>query len=294
MRFLIVLLLIQVKAFASTFYKIDEARSYQPYFYNVTQGSGNDISIAAHLWSNNQTKLVVMAHGYTDNCGYLKPIQRWYLQKGFDVVCLELPGHGESGGNRADVERIETYLEIYEQVLPQIYALKYNEFIFYGHSTGNVGMIEYLLNGNSHQFKSMVMGTPLIRSFLWKLSRFGHDTLGRYVRRLPKRPVSTSNPEYHKLEKLDPKPFRSVPLHWYSKLIEWNDKLESDSRVSNEKFTIIFGSRDTVIDYNFNRSFMEEKFPEAKIEVITGSDHTLHYQEKIHTDQFYSILEKNL
>lgn len=294
MKFLIVLLLIQAQAFASSFYQIDEASVYTPYFYKVDQASGNNVSIAAHLWSNNQSKLVVMAHGYTDNCGYLKPIQRWYLQKGFDVVCLELPGHGESGGARADVERIETYLEIYEQVLPQIYALKYSEFIFYGHSTGNVGMIEYLLNGNGHQFKTIVMGTPLIRSFLWKLSRFGHDTLGKYVRRLPKRPVSTSNPEYHRLEKLDTKPFRSVPIHWYSELIKWNDKLLSDERTSDENLTVIFGSRDTVIDFKFNKTFMEQRFPNARIEIIPGSDHTLHYQKKIHTDQFYSILEKNL
>lgn len=294
MKILIVLLLIQAQAFASSFYQIDEAKSYTPYFYEVNQASGNKVSIAAHLWSNNQSKLVVMAHGYTDNCGYLKPIQRWYLEKGFDVVCLELPGHGESGGPRADVERIETYLEIYEQVLPEIFVLNYSEFIFYGHSTGNVGMIEYLLNGFPHQFKSMVMGTPLIRSFLWKLSRFGHDTLGRYVKRLPKRPVVTSNPEYHRLEKLDSKPFKSVPMHWYSELIKWNDKLLQDRRTSHQKMTVIFGSRDTVIDYKFNRDFMETRFPDAKIEVISGSDHTLHYQKKIHTDQFYSILEDNL
>lgn len=279
---------------ASEFYQIDEASEYSPFFYEVKESSGQDLKIAAHLWSNNNTKLVLMAHGYTDNCGFLKPLQRWFLEKNYDVLCLELPGHGESSGKSGDISRIETYYEIYQTILPQVFALNYQSTIFYGHSTGNIGMIEYLLEKNSHQFEKIIMATPLIRSYLWSVSRLGLRLFGRIVRRLPKRPVVTDHPEYKRLQKLEPRPMKSVPVSWFEELIKWNEKLKTDMRSSDEKIYTIFASKDTVIDYKFNKQFMETRFREAKIEVIQGSDHTLHYQKKVHTDQFYAILKSIL
>ena len=290
----LVLLLTSAISLASPFYEIEEADEYIPYFYDVTEESGQNLKIAAHLWTKNNSKLVLMAHGYTDNCGYLKPLQRWFLLNQFDVLCIELPGHGESSGPQADVTRIETYYEIYQTLLPQVFVLNYESFVFYGHSTGNIGMIEYLLDKNSHQFDKIIMATPLIRSYLWKLSRLGQRLFGRVVRRLPKRPVSTSNPEYKKLVKLDPHPMRSVPMNWFEELIKWNNKLLTDERKSQEKIYSIFASKDTVIDYQFNKNFIQERFPNTEMKVIKGSDHTLHYQEKQHTDIFYGILQSIL
>lgn len=287
----LVLLLTSSISLASEFYAIEEADRYTPYFYEVTEESGQKLEIAAHLWTKSNSTLVLMAHGYTDNCGYLKPLQRWFLLNHYDVLCIELPGHGESSGRQADVTRIETYYEIYQTLLPQVFALNYDSYVFYGHSTGNIGMIEYLLDQKSHQFDKIIMATPLIRSYLWKLSRLGQRLFGRVVRRLPKRPVSTANPEYKKLVKLDPHPMRSVPMSWFEQLIKWNDKLLTDDRISSEKIYAIFASKDTVIDYQFNKKFIEDRFPNTEMSIIEGSDHTLHYQEKRHTDIFYGILQ---
>lgn len=279
---------------ASDFYKIEEADKYAPYFYEVQESSGEKLKIAAHLWSNNNKKIVLMAHGYTDNCGFLKPLQRWFIRKNYDVLCIELPGHGESSGNSGEISRIETYYEIYQSILPEVFSLSYESKIFYGHSTGNTGMIEYLLDNNPHDFEKIIMATPLIRSYLWNLSHFGHRLFGKLVRRLPKRPVVTDHPEYKRLQKLEPHPMTSVPVSWFEELIKWNKKLESDTRSSEERLLTIFASKDTVIDYKFNKDFMESRFPGAQIEIIQGSDHTLHYQKKVHTDKFYSILESVL
>ncbi|MFP5386754.1 MAG: alpha/beta hydrolase [Bacteriovoracia bacterium] len=278
---------------ASTFYEIKEAESYTPYFYSVSTSSEQH-RIAAHLWSNNNKKLLVLVHGYLDNCAYPKPLQRWFLTQGHDVLCLELPGHGESTGGRADISAMEEYYQIFQLIFPQVFALHYRSFSFFAHSTGNVGMIELLLRNEEHKFENIIMATPLIRSYLWKLSRFGHRVFGKILRRVPKRPASLDDPEYKRLAKLDPKPFKSVPLNWYKQLIKWNEILSEDSRSSQENVSVIFGSEDKTIDFPFNKRFMEQRFPNAEINVIRGSGHTLHYQKEEYRNEFFKILKNIL
>lgn len=277
-------------AYAHEFYQISEARTYQSYFYNVVVEANQEHKVAAHLWSNNQKNLIVMAHGYTDNCGYVKPLLRWFLTQNYDVLCLELPGHGMSSGKRADISKIEVYYELYRDIFPQIFLLNYHSVTFYGHSTGNIGMIEYLLNNHDNRFDKIIMATPLIRSFLWKLSLFGHRLTKKFLKRLPKRGFHTENPEYKKLTKLDPYPLKSIPTHWYNELVIWNDKLLVDQRISQQKIYSIFATKDTVIDYKFNKHFITEKFPNAQMTIIEDSDHNLHYQKKAVTKVFYEKL----
>lgn len=284
------LMLAYTFSYAQEFYQISEAKSYSPYFYDVPTQPGENHKIAAHLWSNNQKNLILMVHGYSDNCGYVKPLLRWFLKQNYDVLCLELPGHGNSSGKRGDISSIEVYQDLYHKIFPQVFSLNYHSIIFYGHSTGNIGMIEYLLKNNEHRFDKIIMATPLIRSFLWKLSRFGHGLSRRFLKRLPKRVFFTKNPEYKKLKKLDPYPFKTVPNNWYNELIKWNDKLMTDSRTSQQKIYSIFATKDTVIDYEFNKDFILKRFPKAQLTLIEGSDHNLHYQNKEITQVFYKKL----
>jgi alpha-beta hydrolase superfamily lysophospholipase len=292
--FFLFLLLSYPLAYALEFYQISEAQNYQQYFYEVTDQSNEEHKVAAHLWSNNQKNLMVVAHGYTDNCGYTKPLIRWFLNQNYDVLCLELPGHGNSSGKRADISKIEVYYELYREIFPQAFMLDYQSFTFYGHSTGNIGMIEFLLENNNHRFDKIIMATPLIRSYLWKLSRLGHKLSSWFLTRLPKRPFHSENPEYKQLQKLDPYPFKTIPTHWYTELIAWNDKLLTDSRVSQQKIYSIFADKDTVIDYKFNKRFINDRFPNVQMTVIQGSDHNLPWEKEPITNVFYEKLRSIL
>ena len=227
-----------------------------------------------------------MVHGYVDNCGQIKPLERWFLQEGFDVLCLELPGHGNSSGKRADIAEIGVYAEIYRDIFPKVFQLKYDSVSFYGHSTGNIGMIEYLLDGREHRFDKIIMATPLIRSYLWGLSRFGYNLSYWFLKSYPRRPFFIQDPEYKKLKKLDPKPIRTVPAHWFYELMVWNEGLLRDERLSDEAVHVIFADADTVIDFEFNKKFIEERFSKSTISVISDSDHLLHYQKDVVKKKF--------
>jgi len=294
MKFLCFILSMSLSVFAKDFYDIPEADSYQPYYYEVRDHLGGDHKIAAHLWSNQNTKLIFMVHGYVDNCGQIKPLERWFIKEGFDVLCLELPGHGNSSGKRADIASIEVYAHLYREILPQVFALKYDSISFYGHSTGNLGMIDYLLDQREHQFDKIIMATPLIRSYLWDLSRFGYKLSYWFLKKYPRRPFFIRDPEYKELKKLDPHPISTVPAHWFYQLMVWNEALLKDTRTSEGPVHVIFAAEDTVIDFEFNKKFIEERFPNSTISVINDSDHLLHFQKDGVKKKFYEILKRTL
>lgn len=275
-------------------YQRDGAAHLQAFFYSVSDRFQTSHQIAAYRWSNANRRLVFMVHGYADNCGYLKPLQLWFLGRDYDVLCVELPGHGNSSGKRADIASMYVYLDIYRAIFPQLFALHYESFIFYGHSTGNVGMIEYLLDRHRHRFDHIIMATPLIRSYLWGVSRGSHRLLGAFVKQLPRRNLARKHPEYQALAPFDPAPIDAVPLNWFARLIAWNEALASDTRVADDPVTAIFAAKDTVIDSQYNRRFLQQRFYNLRSDTVAGSDHVLHYADSSARQAFYLILDNAL
>lgn len=288
----LILLTFSLSTFGSEFYQVKEAKKYLKNSYEISDRAGFQLKIASHLYSNKNSKLAFVVHGYGDNCAYLKPVTRFFLQEKYDVLCIELPGHGESTGKRADISQIEAYADVYKNIFPKLNGLKYDSMIFFAHSTGNTGMLEYLMDGDSHPFKKVIMAAPLVRSYLWNLSRFGQRIFGGFLSKLPRRPSSIDEKEFKELKKMDPAPIKSVPTHWFQELVNWNKKLEKDERRSSEQIEVIFATKDTVIDYDFNRDFIQKRFENAHIQTVKGSDHLIFWEEEAYQKQFFQYLSE--
>ncbi|WPU66286.1 alpha/beta hydrolase [Peredibacter starrii] len=288
------LLILSLPSFGSDFYEVKESSTYNKQIFEVNDSRGELHKIAAHTYSNQNDRLVFMAHGYGDNCAYLKPMIRWFLNEKYDVLCMELPGHGESTGTKADISHIEAYADIYKSIFPKIATYNYASMIFFAHSTGNTGMIEFLLDNQQHQFKKIIMVAPLVRSYLWELSLFGHNVFGHFLSKLPRRPSMIKNAEFKELKKQDPSPIKKVPTHWFQQLVDWNKKLETDGRQSAAEVEVIFGTKDTVIDYEFNESFIKSRFSNAHVQTIKGSDHLIFWEEEPYPTQLFEMLKQAL
>jgi len=280
--------------YATAFYAVENAKHARSYFYQVEDRFLKIHDIAAHRWSNNKQKLAVLSHGYLDNCAYFKPMVRWFLDQDYDVLCLELPGHGKSSGQRADISSMLVYEDVLLFTLPKIFELNYEEFVFFGHSTGNVGITEYLLNKQPHQFEHIVLAAPLIRSYMWDISVFTYRAFGGLFKRIPRRTLHDDKPEYTALTALDPHLIKSAPTTWFDALIDWNRNLENDDRVSSETITVFFAEQDTVIDTEYDRAFYAQHFPNADIIIIPGADHMLHYEEPPIRNAFFTQLKNAL
>ncbi|SMF41075.1 Lysophospholipase, alpha-beta hydrolase superfamily [Alteromonadaceae bacterium Bs31] len=279
---------------ASSLYGIDSASQYTPLFFELVDRHEQTHTIAAHHWRKPSKKLAVLAHGYLDNCGYLKPVNRWFLQQKFDVICVELPGHGNSSGARADIDDMLVYFDVYKSIFPKLFEMDYQAFVFFAHSAGNVGMTEYLLDQNPHQFDHIFMAAPLIRSKHWELSVFAYNAAHEFVSSVPRRTQHKDIPEYQALLKHDPSPIKWSPLNWFASLQRWNTSLENDKRIAKDKITVMFAEDDSVIDTEFNKAFIEKRFPNAEIHVFEGSDHMLHYEEEAIRDNFFKTIENRL
>ena len=274
---------------ALPFYQVNGAKTYEQEKIYI-EGIKNSYQVATHFYSNGNSELVYFSHGYLDNCGYTKPYIRLFLENGYDVFCSELPGHGLSTGSRGDIDDFNSYKGVVHEVL-RFLPSHYSKYHFVGHSTGNFGMMTYLLDGNKNPFDNIIMAAPLVRSYLWDLSRLGINLFGRFIKKLPRRDVIGDIPEYLELKKLDPAYIEKVPTHWAKELMDWNKNYSYQSQSSDVPIKLIFANKDTVIDWKYNRKFFQDHFPNNSIYVIKGSGHILHYEiETIKTEFFRELL----
>lgn len=282
---LVLLLLLSFNTFAS-FYHVKGAHKYKKLLIK------SKYKVAIHYWKTANhlpSKLIFFVHGYGDNCAYVKPMHRWFIKNNFDVLCMELPGHGESSGNRADIKSFQDYGKTLKDVLASINLRNYNKTYFIGHSTGNVGVTQLLMEDESLPFDKVIMVAPLIRSYKWNLSIKTYKAFGKYLEHIPRRNMYKNTPEYIQLKKLDPAPITKLPTNWFGELIKWNDSLSKTSPVNAEVFSI-FGMEDKVIDWNFNSSFYAQLFPNGHVKLIEDAGHVFHYEKKEIKKSFFDIL----
>ena len=235
-------------------------------------------------------KHIFMSHGYLDNCAYAIKAIKFFLDHQFNVTCYDLPGHGESSGNRGDIDDFKTYGLVIKEAYKKTYQNQhYQRKIFYAHSTGNSGMIELLLNNEAPVFDQYIMAAPLIRSYLYKLTRFGMRYFGRFLRTVPRKFRNLHNQDYRDTLNLDPSPIRKLPTNWVRKNIQWNYEL-TKKETSPIALDVIFATNDTVIDLNYNRYYIEKHFPNARIQMIQNSGHHFYFQKDAVTEEFFRVV----
>jgi len=266
------------------------------YTQNYVQAKG--YKVATHTWtSSGNKKLFVTVHGYLDNCVYLQNLHRRLLSRGFDVYCYDLPGHGMSSGTpRGDIDHFSSYKVAAEKAI-DARPLDYSHVYFFSHSTGSVGLTQLLLEGWKSPFEKIIFVSPLIRSYLWKLSTWAYQTpLGNFIKFLPTRRISL-NDEFNAIVKNDPFPITKLPVHWYGELVNWNKSLERIKPYGgSEKLFTIFAEKDTVIEAEYSQRFYSKNFPKVEVKVIKKSEHVPYYEIKpiqdIFYDHFFNLLEQ--
>ncbi len=244
------------------------------------QGETQNYTLSLEHQTSANSKLAITVHGYMNNCRYMDVINQALLTRNYDVLCMNLPGHGKSSGKPFDIDRFETYKHAIQAVIEK-FQDQYEELIFVAHSTGTVGLTEMMLENESLPFKKIIFFAPLIRSYLYKTSYWAWRLGGRRLSKLPVRPIRDVHPEYQAIVNSDPYYPSHVPTHFAGQLFEWNERLIKKNRVSQQEIYIFFGTKDTVIDTDYNRGFYSKYFPNAVIKTIKDSSHLFYH----HNDQ---------
>ncbi|MGM0903835.1 MAG: alpha/beta hydrolase [Bacillota bacterium] len=218
--------------------------------------------------------MVIVVHGYLDHSGSMRNLINDLLHKQYQVVTYDLQGHGLSSGARAEIIDFHDYVEVFHEVNQWAKRKTALPVHVVAHSTGGAIIIDYLLRKQA-TFQKVILVSPLIRSHQWYLSKLGIRLIKPFVNQLTrvfKR--NSSDSTYLDFVKQDPLQHHKLPIVWFEALRTWNKKVK-DYKKSYEEVLVIQGDRDRTVDWNYNLTFIQKKFPNCQVRLIHGGDHQL-------------------
>ena len=276
-----------VNAGTSEHYDFTDKREYSLDLENTPTLPFN---IAHHNYlSPDARELFISIHGYLDNCGYMKDTHNFLFSKGYDVICLDLPGHGLSSGAKAEIEDFNQYGDLFKTLSIDFLKQRYDKIHFISHSTGTIAYVEAIRNKlNIDYFDKVIFVTPLGRNRGWKTSMILHTLVGSFIRRIPRR--SSNQVRFNEIKETDPNYINFTTTEWVSALRKWDDEIQSVSKISKKKISIIFAEKDSVVDNNYTKRLYQRLFPAADVKTIKGASHHPDLDPKIVSDRFYHAI----
>lgn len=263
------------------FYHLDFAHTTH---YAGTLKDHRSRRLFVHVLKNNTQPVkgtLFAHHGYFVHSAMLKYLIERALQENYQVVVADLPGHGLSEGSQASIDDFSDYAQIIEEITPLIQAHLPKPYYLMGHSTGGAGVWEYALKTPYNPYQKIVLGAPLVRSYLWEWSAAGFY-LGRYF--LPEVPrllkPTTRDPEFLAVTLSDPLQYGRTPIQWLKALIHWNDNVIQNYPPSSKSMLILQGTDDSVVESSYNIPFLEKKFPLATIQWVKDCRHDMFWEIK--------------
>ena len=261
------------------YYHLPAQYAQQAGYLEVHKGSFKELIFVQYFRPEHPQGTVFLTHGYFVHAGIQHYAVKAFLDLGYAVITIDLPGHGLSTGKQADISHFSDYTDTFQAVTEFAQNQVPHPLLAVGHSTGAAGIWSYLLRTPQHPFQAVVLAAPLVRSHLWELSLAGF-TVGRvFLSDLPRIVRSTtSDPEFMEFVQRDPLQYFNTPVNWVRALIEWNEQVVEGLPPSQLPTLILQGDRDEVVDWKYNLPFLKRKFPKAQMQMVRGASHDLFWE----------------
>jgi alpha-beta hydrolase superfamily lysophospholipase len=270
---------------------------YEIYFPDIPQYLGTFESrgydLSAHIFLPSQaTATVFLLHGYCDHSGILKNLIRLLVNRRLAVAVYDLPGHGLSGGRACSIDDFTTYVNIFSDFIEICRPHLPQPFHFAGHSTGCAIALEYTHRISVNRFDKVIFVAPLVRSAYWTLSKAHHYLAKPFMDSVPRVFFdSSSDPEFNRFIQNDPLQCQEIPLKWVEALFAWNESIEQIKPISHPVL-LLQGRQDTVVDWEFNIAFLQQKNKLARVKWFpNGRHHLLNESQAIRDDVLNTIGE---
>ncbi|MBN1243924.1 MAG: alpha/beta fold hydrolase [Spirochaetales bacterium] len=219
----------------------------------IRTGSGLAINV---FRTGNARGTAMVVHGYLDDSTAMSGIIRTCLESGWSVLAVDLPGHGLSGGPRADTRDLADYGRALSEAAD--FAAGYTEggpLVAVAHSAGGLAALEWarLEAGNpASRLEGLFLMAPLVRPRAWWLLGPLTGIAGVFTDRLP---VEANeglflNPKY-------------LPLGWTGALRRWLRRTK-DFPVLDLSAVIAYGEDENVLDVKYARRFFTRTLPGAE------------------------------
>lgn len=231
---------------------------------------------------------VFILHGYFDHMGLYGHAIRWALSENLAVVCMDLPGHGLSSGERAGIDSFQQYTDALVQLLANQYVQSLPQpWHVLAQSTGCSVIMDYLLaNPFGDEFDKIMLLAPLIRPCAWGRSKTAFHMLRSVMTRI-KRVFSNNSHDQQFLDflKNDPLQPLEIPTTWVGALNQWLAKVENAQK-GHRPVILVQGGGDTTVDWQHNIPFVAHWFDlEAQLFLPMAKHHlvneTVNYRDEI-------------
>lgn len=257
------------------FYGLDLADENIDHIFGTFQSQ--DKLLTAHIFKPKKYKATVfMLHGYFDHCGQLSHLIEYLLSSGFAVATFDLPGHGLSEGQRGDIEDFSQYSAALKDFVNVANKDMHGPYHVIGFSTGASAAIDYLFSNEDDIFEKVVLAAPLVHCVAWEQSKIGYKKNIPFVKSVPRvfRDSSSDDEFIDFIKHKDPLQNKMVPLTWVKALHNWNDRI-AELPVCQRKVTVIQGTLDSTVDWEFNVDFLKQHFSDTEVIRIEDGRHEL-------------------
>lgn len=269
----------ELKGYLS-FYGFDELRSYASveHFcgrYVSRVGDSKTMLFAHVLQQKGAAHTVLIAHGLFDHSGLFLHLMKVFLDEGFNVVALDLPGHGLSLGPRASIDDFTDYGHSISDLLSVLPSDLTASLSLVGQSTGCSGIMS-CVSTLPYRVKSVVFLAPLVRPVHWKYISLALSMLQSVVPRVPRRfePNSHDAKFTDFLQREDGLQYRYIEVTWIKALRKWVDHF-NELPSCDIPTLILQGTGDTTVDWNYNINTIKRKYSCLTLKYFEAAKHHL-------------------
>lgn len=252
--------------------------------------------IATHVWVNSEaTHNMLVVPGLFDHAGLFLDVVHALLQAQYNVVTIDLPGHGLSSGPAGAINNFDEYGQLINECLTVLSTDLPKPWHALGQSTGCAAIMNYLLRlpsagSNVVSLEKIVLLAPLLRPTHYWAVRLAHRLLSSFVKRI-KRSFTHNSHDSAFLDFItqkDPLQPRFISVAWVGAMIRWAEEFAdkpTSGVAANVPMLIIQGTDDQTVDFEYNIPHIKSKFPACNVAYVGGAMHHLARESDIYRGQ---------
>lgn len=196
------------------------------------------------------------------------------ISKGYRLIMLNLPGHEFSGGNRLAIKKFSHYGDMIKDFFAYTDGQLGESIVVMGHSVGGTAIYEAMVQYPEVREKidASVLLTPLYRVNKSDVLAVGVQFIQNPVL------VELNFMDFLNLNTNDEavlnNKYQYIPGGWINTQREWEESTK-EYPVIDTPTMLVFGTNDTVIDYEASLQFYSSKVKNAYTKVYRGQGHLL-------------------
>lgn len=285
----------------------ETTQAYYIWRSSLSTGNSNNTTtehtIVQQFWqAKNPKGTVVIAHGYLDHSGLYGRLIQWSLEHHYNVLCMDMPGHGLSSGVPTAIDHFDTYSSIIEQVINNAAtaSLLTLPLCAIGQSTGCSMLINTLLHRKTtktqYHFEKIILLAPLVRSYRWSVLRWLYFALRPFLNSISRTftPSSHDQAFCNFIKYDDPLQSQRIALNWLGAMDSWYQTIDHHSKTEEhpQSLSIIQGTDDRTVDWRYNLKTITSCFPNSQVHYIAQACHHLVGESEEYWQEIENLMNK--